>query len=318
MKKAFKIIGGLIALFVLLIAGFALYINSAGIPTYSVELPENFSVTSDSAAIAEGARMVSLMCANCHTSEDKKLGGAYMADAKDFGEIYAPNISSHPDSKLSQYSDAELVYLLRTGIKRDGQYAPPYMPKLPNLSDKDMNDIIAFLRSDHPMMAASDNTTPDCNVNFLTKALSRLVLKPLPYPTAPVPEPDTNNMVEFGKYVSTAKFDCYQCHSEDFKTVNVLYPEKSPGFFAGGNRLFTKEGDLILSPNLTMDEETGIAHYDEESFVRAVRYGLRPNNQPALEYPMVPFTQMTDKEAKAIWAYLRTLTPVTNETLKKS
>ena len=48
-------------------------------------------------------------------------------------------------------------------------------------------------------------------------------------------------------------------------------------------------------------------------FVQAVKYGLVPNNQPALRYPMVPFVYLADGEAKAIYAYLRTVPPLSHK-----
>lgn len=318
MKKALKILGIIVGVVVLAIAGFVIYINAKGIPTYEVTPPASYEIYTDSASVAEGARMAGMMCINCHGSKDRKLGGGYMFDAKDFGEIYAPNISSHPDSKLSAYSDEELVFLFRTGIKRDGQYAPPYMPKFPNLSEKDMKSLIGFLRSDHPMMAPTDNEPPTCQPNFLTKFLTNMVIKPLPYPEKEIPHVDTTDMVALGKYISTAKFDCYQCHSQDFKTVDALHPEKTPGYFIGGNHLYRENGELILSPNLTMDDETGLGEWTEEQFVKTVISGIRPHGKAALQYPMKPFVNMTEKEAKAVWAYLNTLEPVKNESLLAS
>jgi hypothetical protein len=44
------------------------------------------------------------------------------------------------------------------------------MIKLPHLSDEDMNNLIAFLRSDHPMVQPSDNQTPRGEVVLLTEA----------------------------------------------------------------------------------------------------------------------------------------------------
>lgn len=315
MKKAIKILGILIGLMVLGALTFAVYVNYKGIPSYDVHPPAAYDIYTDSASIAEGARMASMMCINCHGDKNRTLGGAYMADAKDFGEIYAPNISSHSSSKLSAYSNEELVYLLRTGIKRDGQYSPPYMPKFPNLSDEDMKRLIGFLRSDHPMMAATDHEVPVSQPSFLNKFLCNFILGPLPYPENVIPHVDTTDMIALGRYISTAKFDCYQCHSQNFKTVDPVNPEKTPGFFTGGNRLFRKNGDLVLSSNLTMDDATGLGRWTENDFVRTVKTGLRPNGLPACEYPMVPFAQMTDKEARAIWAYLNTLEPVENKDL---
>ena len=71
-------------------------------------------------------------------------------------------------------TDSELIYLLRTGIKKDGKYAPPYMAKLPNMADEDIDAIISFLRSDDPMMKADATPDQPCEPSFLTKLLCRV------------------------------------------------------------------------------------------------------------------------------------------------
>jgi len=64
-----------------------------------------------------------------------------------------------------------------------------------------------------------------------------------------------------------------------------------------------------MTLNLTPDNETGIGTWTEEQFVRAVRTGIVPNG-PALREPMHPFVELTENEAKAIYAYLRTVPPI--------
>lgn len=66
------------------------------------------------------------------------------------GKIYSQNITQDSTYGIGNWTDAELLYLLRTGIKKDGQYIPPYMAKLTVTSDQDINAIISFLRSDDP------------------------------------------------------------------------------------------------------------------------------------------------------------------------
>lgn len=318
MKKALKIIGFVILGLFAIIAGGAAWVNMSALPSYENKAPADFKVTADSAGIAEGARMAGMMCAMCHKSEDGKLGGAYMWDAKDFGEIYSANITQHPEYGITQYTDGELAYLLRTGIKKDGQYAPPYMPKFPHLSDEDLNNIIAFLRSDHPLVQASENNPPASQPSFLTKVLCKVAFGPLPYPEKPIPNPNPNDKVAFGKYIATAKFECYSCHSADFKTVDIMNPENSGGYFGGGNPLLREDESIILSPNLTMDKETGLGNWTEEEFIRTVKTGIRPDGRPATAYPMIPFTEMTEEEASAVWAYLQTLPVIRNEQLSGS
>ena len=170
MKRLLKYLGILLLFVFVLVILAGLVINAKGIPQYENNAPD-LTITADSAGIAEGARMASLLCTQCHGSPDGRLGGNHMVDAAEFGEIHAPNITQHPDYGITAYSDGELAYLLRTGIKKNGYFAPPYMVKFPHLSDDDLSNMIAFLRSDHPMVQASDNPSVESKPNFLTKML---------------------------------------------------------------------------------------------------------------------------------------------------
>jgi len=111
--------------------------------------------------------------------------------------------------------------------------------------------------------------------------------------------------------------DCYACHSKDFSKNDYETPEKSLGFFGGGNKLSDKEGNTIYSLNISPDENTGIGRWSGDEFVRALKSGIVPGNQPALRYPMVPYNNLTDKEAKAIYAYLRTVPKQNNKVERK-
>jgi len=180
------------------------------------------------------------------------------------------------------------------------------------MADEDVEAVIAFLRSDDPLVAAAAVADIPCEPSFLVKFLSRVAFKPLPLPEKKIPLPDTTNLVELGKYL-TFNLDCYACHSADFKTMNVLEPEKSEGFMGGGNKTLDMEGkEIVPTANITPDKETGIGNWTEEQFVNALRFGLK-DGEPALRYPMMPYMQLTDHEAKAIFAYLQTVPPIKNK-----
>jgi mono/diheme cytochrome c family protein len=312
MKKIFKILGIVLLVALLAIIAFAAKINFSPIASYPIE-SHPFELKSDSAKIVRGHAIAMTLCNNCHKDGEGTLGGGEVKDAPIFGKIYAPNISHHPEkSKLQEYSDAELVYLLRTGIKRNGQYAPPYMVKLPLLSDNDMQALVSFLRSDHPLMAPSDKVQPISEPSFFAKFLCTVAIKPLPYPDAPIPDPDPNNKVELGQYVANGLASCFECHSANFSSNNTMEPSKSVGFYAGGNKLTDLEGKNVLSPNITMDEETGIGTWTEEAFMECVKSGIR-KDKPATQYPMVPYTYLSDSEISAMWAYLQTVPKIKNE-----
>jgi len=149
------------------------------------------------------------------------------------------------------------------------------------------------------------------NASFLTKFLTRVAFKPLPYPEEAIKAPPASDKVAFGKYVAIAKFDCYACHSASFQTIDIMNPENSKGYFGGGNKLFDKDLNLIVSANLTMDPETGLGKWTEEEFIRTLKYGMRPDGNP-LRYPMIPYALLSDEEVSAIWAYLKSIPIIHN------
>jgi mono/diheme cytochrome c family protein len=313
MKKVLKIIGYMLGAVVLIAGIGAAYIHFSGIPSYEVKLPDYPAVKADSTMIAEGKRLATMVCNQCHQASNGKLEGKYMADLPTmFGKVWAPNITGHAEYGSGRYSNAELAYLLRTGVKRDGKFAPPWMPKFPHLSDQDLQNVIAYLRSDEPELAPSEVVQPAPQPSFFAKFLCRVAFKPLPYPEKAIEAPPISDKVAYGKYLVTAKVDCYGCHSQSFETTNIMEPEKTPGYLGGGNPMPDLEGNIVVTRNLTHDKETGLGNWTEEQFVLALKTGIRPSG-PALRYPMTPYTGLTDEEAKAIWAYLQTVPAIHNK-----
>jgi cytochrome c2 len=79
----------------------------------------------------------------------------------------------------------------------------------------------------------------------------------------------------------------------------------------GGNPLLDQTGALVRSANITFDEETGIGKWSESDFARALRYGVRPD-RTVLVYPMVPIPELTEGDAAALYAYLKTVPRMRN------
>lgn len=70
----------------------------------------------------------------------------------------------------------------------------------------------------------------------------------------------------------------------------------------------------IYSTNITPDPQTGIGHWSEQAFARALREGVaRDGSQlfPALPYQH--FALVTDEDVKALYAYLMTRAPVVQD-----
>jgi cytochrome c1 len=185
------------------------------------------------------------------------------------------------------------------------------MPKFPLLSDEDLYSVIAFLKSDHPLVEPSDLEQPESTPSFFGKFLLRTGLEPLPYPEEAVLAPPVSDKTAYGRYLAVGKYDCFSCHSASFAKLDPLQPENSKGFFGGGNVLYDKQMNKVISPNLTMDEETGLGTWTEEGFVTALRFGRKPDGT-TFQPPMLPAPRITDEEASAIWNYLQTIPVIHN------
>jgi len=304
MKRILKILGVLLGVIVLILAGVAAWVGLTDLPVYPVQnLSVNIAL--DSVSLARGKNIVENNCAHCHRGDDGKLSGRlFSPESEGFGEIWSGNITNHPTLGLGRYQDGEIAYLLRTGLKRDGKLAGPFM-MYPNLSDEDLAAVIAYLRSDAPSVQATD-VERVTKYSFLAKALIKFgVFKPLPYEGKPVPTPPKSDEIAYGRYLATVLYDCSSCHSSSFETYNVVEPEKSPGYFGGGNLIADHDFKTTPSRNITPHPEQGIGKWTPEQFQMAVRAGARPDGS-VLTMSMPRFA-MSDEELNAIWAYLRTV-----------
>jgi mono/diheme cytochrome c family protein len=311
MKKVGKVLLYLIIAVIVVIGGFAAYIQIDGIPKYEVEKVDlKVEVTPERVAL--GQKIAAVQCMVCHRGSDGKLSGRLISELPpEFGEIHSANITQSKEQGIANWTDGQIYYLLRTGCKPDGQYLPVYMPKFPHMSETDIQSVIAWLRSQSPEVQASEIAKVPSKPSFLVKFLSHVAFKKIPLNKAPIADPDTNNLPGYGHYLVTGRYDCYPCHSADFKTLNMEFPEKTPGFCGGGNAMITMNGNLIYTANITPEEKTGIGTWTEEDLATALRNSKNKDGK-TLRNPMLPYNGLTDLEVKAIFKYLKTVPTITN------
>ncbi len=105
---------------------------------------------------------------------------------------------------------------------------------------------------------------------------------------------------ERGRYLAEAA-GCGRCHTGG---------EAGAPAYAGG-RSFDSDFGLVASPNITPDRATGIGSWSEADFVKAMRWGIAPDNSQYLPiFPFPYYNRLTDSDLADIKAFLDTLPAV--------
>jgi hypothetical protein len=83
---------------------------------------------------------------------------------------------------------------------------------------------------------------------------------------------------------------------------------------AGTNTAFAGPWGVTFTANLTPEQNSGLGIWTEEMFVRAIRTGRHMGTSRQIMPPMPwqVYRNMTDEDLKSIYAYLRTIPPVSN------
>lgn len=115
---------------------------------------------------------------------------------------------------------------------------------------------------------------------------------------------------ERGKYLVTIG-GCNDCHTPG----NLVgKPDMARGL-SGSEVGFELPGlGVFHGPNLTPDKATGLGEWTEVQIVAALRTGKRPDGRMlAPIMPWMSFAALTDADAFAIAAYLKSLPPIANK-----
>jgi len=267
----------------------------------------NVRIERSAEAIERGRILVYSICAGCHYNQQaRKFIGNKIEDVPSVaGQVYSANLTHSKTNGLpGKYTDAQLKYLLKTGVAYDGRFVR-YMLR-PNMAESDLDAIVAFLRSDDPALAAADTTVGPTHYTALGKMYMNMHAKPLPY-LKDVKRPGEDQPAELGRYL-VDNLGCFHCHSKSLTKLDYQHPEQSDGYMAGGTELSGKDGAKVIASNITFDKNTGIGDFSREQFIEAVKHGKAPMR--TLVPPMPKFALLTDREVGSIYDYLKTLPPV--------
>lgn len=121
---------------------------------------------------------------------------------------------------------------------------------------------------------------------------------------------NADERTERGKYL-VALGGCNDCHTPG----NFLGKPDFAHALSGSEVGFEIPGmGVFHGPNLTPDKVTGLGDWSEEQIVTTLRTGRRPDGRmlaPAM--PWMAFSVLTDADAYAIAAYLKSLPAVANK-----
>jgi mono/diheme cytochrome c family protein len=252
----------------------------------AVEAPR---IPSDSESLARG-RHLALGVANCAHCHGDDLGGRDYIDGGLLGHLYTANLTKGRGG-VGAMSTSDWTKAIRHGVGRDGRslwFMPAETFRV--MSDEDLGSLIAYLQSLPPV----DRELPSSQIGALGRML--YVAGKFPFLTAELVNHEQRAPArveraitpEYGYYLARLG-GCIGCH----------------GRALTGGRVPGAPPSIPPASNLT---PAGLAHYSEESFVRALREGIKPDGTRIDPFmPLDAIRRWTDEERRAVWAYLRTV-----------
>lgn len=257
------------------------------------------------------------VCIDCHSTRDftyfsgpitpgTEGRGGELFDAK-FGfpgTFYAANITP---VGIGSWTDGEILRTITSGVTNTGRAMFPVMPYLAysNLSEDDAEAIVAYIRT----LAPIQGSYPAAHLDFPMN----LIVRTIPKQYGPHAAPSKADHLAYGKYLTTIAA-CADCHTPQVKGAPVAGMD-----YAGGFAFALPSGGTVHSANITPDMATGIGNWSREAFISRFQY-FRTNNEmtkvaPGTFNSIMPWTMyagMTDDDLGAIYDYLRTVKPVSN------
>ena len=321
MRKVFKVLGILLLIIIIAVAGLAAYVKIA-LPNVGDAPDMKVEVTPERLQRGEYLAQHVMLCADCHSTRNWNefsaplvpgtlgKGGEIFDNKMGFpGTYYSANITP---SGIGNWTDGELFRAITTGVRKNGKPIFPVMPhqNYGKLDEEDIKAVIAYVRS----LPAIENKVPESESDFPMN----FIINTIPEKANLSKRPPASDSIAYGKYMATAS-SCKDCHTPFEKGK---YIEE---FFLAGGRTFELPAGTLSSANITPDPETGIGNWTKEMFIqrfRSFRDSAAAHQKVDFmkEYntimPWTMYAGMTDEDLGAIYAYLRTEKPIKHKVEK--
>ncbi|MGV8879910.1 MAG: c-type cytochrome [Sphingobacteriaceae bacterium] len=259
-------------------------------------------------------------CMDCHSERNWSLytapplsgtlgsGGEYFGPEMGFpGKYYSRNLTP---AGFKDWTDGEIFRAITTGVNKKGKALFPVMPYpyYRTMDKEDIMDIIAYLRQ----LPAIENKIPESSSDFPMN----FILNTIPAKAAFTKRPPVSDTLKYGAYLVNMAA-CVECHTQ------VERGQIIPALAFAGGREFLMPAGKLNSSNITPDKETGIGSWTETQFVGRFKSFSDRANLPKVKssemntiMPWSMYAGMDSTDLKAIYAYLRTISPVKNSVVK--
>ena len=261
------------------------------------------------------------VCIDCHSKRDfgkfslppaagsEGIGASFpFGQAEGIpGEVWPPNITP---ARLASWTDDEIARAVAHGVNKTGDTLFPIMPyyNYSRMAKEDLYSIIAYLRT----LAPSDSMVPPRKLMIPMSALP-----PLPeFAPEKNKRPDPSDKVQYGQYLVTIG-SCGECHTPRSKEGSPDFDKAFSGGFVFATPLFK-----VAVANITPDSASGIGTWTEDAFVAKFRTNSsdevvnKDHGPQNTIMPWAMYGKMKEEDLRAIYAYLRTVKPVSNKVEK--
>lgn len=261
------------------------------------------------------------ICMDCHSRRDftkfslppahgtEGIGSSFpFGEAEGIpGEIWAPNITP---ARLASWTDDEIARAVAHGVNKTGDTLFPIMPytNFSKMAKDDLYAIVAYLRT----LAPSDSTVPPRKL-----FISLSSLPPLPeFAPEKNVRPDSSDKVKYGQYLATIA-SCGFCHTPMNKDGSPDFSKAFSGGFVFSTPMFK-----VTVANITPDSTTGIGSWTEDAFIAKFRNNAsdeminKDHGRQNTIMPWAVYGKMKEADLRSIYAYLRTVSPVSNKVEK--
>ncbi|NWG18630.1 MAG: c-type cytochrome [Chloroflexi bacterium] len=219
------------------------------------------------------------------------LAGGRPFAIPDLMTVYASNLT-----RLGDWTDDQIEDAIRYGLRPDGTGLAPIMgfSLYATMTDQDMSDIIAYLRTLEPV--EMDIPEPEFFVPFLSREALGQGWAAMKDAMAAIQMPamDFSDPAQRGGYLAN-QASCMHCHGQlNEMFVAAPYPQGLPW------------GDLVGASLLPFN----VGDYTEEELAAVITTGIKNDGGMALGMPWFSYQHMPSEDVQALVAWIRQLPDV--------